>query len=423
MKSLFKKHAIKILWWQVRRLREKNSSLVVIGVAGSVGKTSTKNAVAKTLSVKYRVAWQEGNYNDVVSIPLVFFDNKMPTLFNPIAWTVLLLKNEKQIRGHYNKQVVVLELGTDHSGDMAQLRGKLKVDYTLLTAISPEHMANFKDIDDVAKDELIATELADRTLADIDSVDDKYAMSIKNLRTISTIKGDLVISVGDLKNYQRNVEFKISDKKITIKTPLVGRHNISSLGFAAAIGLELGLSDEQLKSGLESIKASEGRMNVLDGKSGSKLIDDTYNSSPHAVKAALDTTYEIKAKHKIAVLGQMNELGSFSKELHEEAGEYCQPKQLDLVVTVGGDANKYLAKTAEERGCKVVRCLSPYHAADLVMPFLNPDTVVLLKGSQNGVFTEEATKLLLRNPEDTSRLVRQSDSWSKIKKQQFKDYI
>lgn len=404
-------------------MREKNSGLVVIGVAGSVGKTSTKNAVAKTLSVKYRVAWQEGNYNDVTSIPLVFFNNKMPPLFNPVAWAMLLLNNEKQIRGNYNKEVVVLELGTDHSGDMAQLRGKLKVDYALLTAISPEHMANFADIDDVAKDELIATELADRTLADIDSVDDKYATLIKNLRTISNIKGDLVISVGDLKNYRRNVEFKISDKTITIKTPLVGRHNISSLGFAAAIGLELGLSDEQLKSGLESIKASEGRMNVLDGKSGSKLIDDTYNSSPHAVKAALDTMYEIKAKSKIAVLGQMNELGSFSKGLHEEAGEYCDPKQIDLVVTVGEDANKYLAKAAEDKGCKVVRCLSPYHAADIVMPFLNSDTVVLLKGSQNGVFTEEATKLLLRNPDDTSRLVRQSDGWAKTKKRQFKDYI
>ncbi|MCB9821904.1 hypothetical protein H6801_00815 [Candidatus Nomurabacteria bacterium] len=160
-------------------------------------------------------------------------------------------------------------------------------------------------------------------------------------------------------------------------------------------------------------------MQPLSGLKGSLLIDDTYNASPKAVETALKTLYEIPAKNKIAILGQMNELGKHSKALHQEIGRSCDPKQLKLVVTIGKDANKYLASEAERRGCKVVRCPSPYHASDVVRPLLRKDTVVLAKGSQNGVFAEEAIKELLYNPEDVNKLVRQSNSWLKIKESQF----
>ena len=98
MKNFFRAIVIKVLWGQVSRLRKKHNPKV-IGVAGSVGKTSTKIAVAKVLSEKYQVAWQEGNYNDVVSIPLVFFNRKMPSLMNPFAWLLLFIKNEIKIFG------------------------------------------------------------------------------------------------------------------------------------------------------------------------------------------------------------------------------------------------------------------------------------------------------------------------------------
>lgn len=422
LKKLFKTPITKVLWWQVARLRAAYKP-IVIAVSGSVGKTSTKAAVAHVLSQKYSVAWQKGNYNDLISIPLVFFMKPIPILLNPFAWILLFIKNELMIRRGYSYRVVVLELGTDHAGDMKRLEGVLEVDYTLLTAITPEHMQGFEDIDDVAKDELIASKLAKLTIVDADSVPEKYVTHIESPVTISRTEGDCLIKVGKVDLEGRRAVFELQQEPLItyrIKSKLIGAHNLSALAFALLIGLELELSQKQLQEGLESFEPFAGRMRLFKGKKDSVLVDDTYNSSPHALKAALDTLYEIKASKKIAVLGQMNEMGRFSEGYHREAGEWCDPKQLDLLVTLGEDTNKYLAKEAEKRGCKVVRCSSPYQAADIVLPLLDKNTVVLLKGSQNGGFLEEATALLLKNKEDAQRLVRQSDKWIAIKERAFK---
>ena len=149
------------------------------------------------------------------------------------------------------------------------------------------------------------------------------------------------------------------------------------------------------------------------------IIDDTYNASPEAVKAALDTLYGIEAPQRIALLGNMNELGDYSESAHREIGQYCNPEKLDLLVTLAGDANTFTAAEAEAKGCTVVRVDSPYDAAEKIKFALKPGAVILAKGSQNRVFAEEAVKQLLADPADQSKLVRQSASWLKIKQQQF----
>jgi UDP-N-acetylmuramyl pentapeptide synthase len=420
MKNILKNYISKVLWWQVGRLRSRHNPQV-IAVAGSVGKTSTKAAIAHVLSKQYRVAWQKGNYNDIISIPLVFFMAPMPRLFNPFAWVSLFIKNELTIHSDYQYTTVLLELGTDHSGDMARLKGLLKVDYTVLTAITPEHMEGFADLDDVAKDELIATEIAKNVIVDIDSVDKKYVKQIDTPDTISNNRADCVITAGDLRSDGRYVSFNFDGKKIDVHTPLIGRHSLSALAFALVSGARLGIKPEEIKRALEEIKPFPGRMNVFKGKNEAVLIDDTYNASPHAVKAALDALYEITSKHKIAILGQMNELGKYSQEMHEEVGNYCSAKEINLLVTVGDMANKYIAAAAERRGVKVIRTLTPYHAGELVKPLLKADTVVLIKGSQGGIFLEETTKILLNDPADQSQLVRQTAQWQKLKRAAFKD--
>ncbi len=348
----------------------------------------------------------------------------VPSLLNPFAWLVLCLKNERMIRGRYDYDVVVLELGTDHAGDMRQLKGILKIDYTLLTAITPEHMEGFADLDDVAKDELIATTLAELTILDADSVPKEYVQQISDPVTISTTAGDCVIKPSKLDKIGREVTFEIhqdSIERFKIQSKTIGLQNVPALAFALLMGLEMGLSREQILHGLESNEPFSGRMNLLQGKRGSLLIDDTYNSSPHALKAALDTLYELDIKQKIAVIGQMNEMGKFSEGYHREAGGWCDPKQLSLLVTLGEHANSFLAEEAEKHGCKVVRCSSPYQAADVVLPLLKKDTAVLLKGSQGGIFLEEATRALLDNPEDAQKLVRQSAHWMKVKQKVFSE--
>ena len=142
MKQYLRKIEIKILWSQVARLRQKHKP-IVIAVAGSIGKTGTKTAIATVLSEQMTVRWQDGNYNDITSVPLIFFGQKMPAFWNPFAWLKLLFMTEMQIQGSYPYQVVVVELGSDKPGDMKEFEQYFHADYGVLTAISAEHMENF----------------------------------------------------------------------------------------------------------------------------------------------------------------------------------------------------------------------------------------------------------------------------------------
>jgi len=152
MKSLLKNILVKILGSQVRRLRKRHD-FKIIGVAGSIGKTSTKLAIAKILESEKKVQFQEGNYNDIVSVPLVVFGHSMPPLWDVWQWLIILFKNEYQIYFSYPFDLVVLELGTDGPGQISQFRKYLHLDVAVLTAIAPEHMEFFENIKNVADEE------------------------------------------------------------------------------------------------------------------------------------------------------------------------------------------------------------------------------------------------------------------------------
>jgi UDP-N-acetylmuramoyl-tripeptide--D-alanyl-D-alanine ligase len=195
----------------------------------------------------------------------------------------------------------------------------------------------------------------------------------------------------------------------------------SALAAVACADL-LGISSTDIAKGLSAIKPVPGRMQPLKGIKHSLLLDDSYNASPEATKAALDTLYKLKGSQKIALLGNMNELGDYSQEAHEEIGAYCDPKQLDLVVTLGPDANSFTAYKAIQKGCNVKTVDSPYAAGKFIAQNLKDHAVILVKGSQNGVFAEEALKYLLADAADKSKLVRQSAAWLRKKQEQFADY-
>jgi UDP-N-acetylmuramyl pentapeptide synthase len=207
---------------------------------------------------------------------------------------------------------------------------------------------------------------------------------------------------------------------------VIGEHSLQALMVAGAVGELCGLSEKQIADGIRAVEPVRGRMQPLRGVFGSTIIDDSYNASPEATKAALDMLYQLSAQHRIVILGTMNEMGDYSAKAHEEVGAYCDPAKLDLVVTVGDDAAKLLAPPARERGCKVKSFTSPYEAGAYVRQHLEKlgaeigaQTIVLAKGSQNLVFCEETVKLLLADPADTGRLVRQSDLWMQRKRAQF----
>jgi UDP-N-acetylmuramoyl-tripeptide--D-alanyl-D-alanine ligase len=139
MKQLARSIVAKILGYQVKRLYKKNN-IKVVGVVGSIGKTSTKLAIARVLSAKYKVRYQDGNYNDLVTVPLIFFGEPEPSLYNPLAWLATFWRNQRQVNKSYPYDVVVVELGSDTSGLISEFRAYLRLDIAVITAITPEHM-------------------------------------------------------------------------------------------------------------------------------------------------------------------------------------------------------------------------------------------------------------------------------------------
>ena len=406
---------------QVKQLRKKNN-VKVIAVAGSVGKTSTKLAIAKTLSAKLRVRYQEGNYNDRLTVPLVFFGREQPGIYNVLAWLKILNDNKRQLQKNFPYDVVVVEIGTDAPGQLKKFK-YLKPDLTVLTAIADEHMAQFKTLKAVAAEELTALKFSDRLLLNIDDIPQEYLPEAVYSSYSLEQPADYVVVKREMKNLQGQKMAIImpEGRQLVADVAALGSQGAKIVLAAAAVADMCGLSLADIKKGLQAITPVSGRMQVLAGAQGSIIIDDTYNASPVAVEAALDVLYATETKQRIAILGSMNELGDDSATLHSEIGGYCNPKKLDLIVTIGHEAAEYLAPVAENQGCHVKKFTNPYEAGEFVRHQLKPGAVVLAKGSQNGVFAEEAVKLLLANATQSRKLVRQSDYWLRIKKAQFPD--
>jgi UDP-N-acetylmuramoyl-tripeptide--D-alanyl-D-alanine ligase len=418
MKKTFKKLVAAILGSQLKRLRKKNK-IFVIAVAGSIGKTSTKLALAHVLSQTYKVRYQEGNYNDLVTVPLVFFGRKLPNIYNPLAWFWVFFRNELTLSMKYPYHIVIVELGSDAPGQMKEFGMYLEADIGVLTAIVPEHMANFANLDAVAAEELAITNFTTKIFANKDLISPQYLGHLPNTTVTYGINQEADIRLTNINwNGGEEATFDIVYGGITF---LHGEHEkvtepqLYSICAAVSVGTELDMTTSAVDKGIRAIKPVSGRMQHLNGLSGALILDDTYNASPEAVIGALDTLYRMNASQKIAILGNMNELGEYSEKEHKRIGEYCDPHELSFLATIGPDANKYLAPAAAARGCLVKTFDNPIDVGKFVKERLRQDTVVLVKGSQNGVYAEEAIKPMLALPADSKLLVRQSRNWMRIK--------
>lgn len=412
--------------FQTRRFLKRHKPKVVV-VAGSVGKTSTKLAIATVLGVRYKVLFQEGNYNVDISVPMTIFDLPMPPLEklrSPFTWLLQLWYMERKIHTPFPFDIILLELGTDHPGDIAHFKKYLHPDIAVVTAVAPEHMEHFKTLDAVAQEELLVANFSSLAVINRDDIDESFAkyMNNSNVDTYGTsgvaeyhyLVDDFEAGKGFVGKF---VSPEFGEQPVVLR--LAGEHNVKAAVAAGVVGVKMGLSAKEIVTGLEAVRPVKGRMNILRGLLDSTIIDDTYNSSPTAAVAALQTLYLFPSKQKIAILGSMNELGDFSQKAHEQVGGVCDPTLLEWVVTIGEEAERYLAPAAAKKGCQVRSFRSPYEAGAFVHSVLAPKATVLAKGSQNGVFAEEAVKVLLHNTEEESQLVRQGDEWIAKKEAQF----
>lgn len=417
-----------LIQWRLEQLTKRyleTHKPKLIVVTGSVGKTSTKLAIATVLAERYKIRVHEGNHNTHLSVPLAIMGIEYPENIRSIAaWRLVFQAIRLRIEGPSEAEVIVQELGTDTPGDIRRFGRYLRPDVAVVTAVSPEHMEFFDDLDAVAREELAVAKYSALTIVNREDINGQFAKyaETQNITTYGLAEpAEYRIELDAASPLDGKMgQFVAPDSEpLPVILQLIGTHNAKAAAAAGAVASRLGLTSQQIAVGIAKIAPVAGRMQLLRGVNESTVIDDTYNASPLAVKAAMDTLYAVEAPQRIALLGSMNELGKYSQQSHAEIGGYCDPQKLDWVVTIGRDAREYLAPAAREQGCQVMSFESPYQAGGFVHGVIKPGAVVLVKGSQNRVFAEEAVKVLLHSAEDENKLVRQSDAWMKRKSAQF----
>ena len=428
MLSTFRRLVSALLEFQTRRLFRRKPYLVV-AVSGAVGKTTTKLAIATVIAEKYRVLVQPGSFNDEIGLPLACFGLDLPGhITNPFAWARRLIQMEVILHSAARYDVLVIEIGTDAPGEIPHALSFIAPDVGVVTAVTAEHMAFFGTLDKVAAEELSLVAASARVLVSRDDISARYLHKYVDPHPAHATYGldkacDYAFDIdqsglldgtsGDLLRHGHKTIANIT-------VGLYGEHMARAATAAFAVGDLLALTHAELKRGLEKIRPVAGRMSPLAGLNGSQLIDDTYNSSPGSLGAALSALMAMPVTgRRIALLGSMNELGTLSRQYHEEAG--AAAAGVDLLVTVGGLANGVLGPAAIRAGLDPTR-YKPAESAQVAGEYLKlllaPGDVLLAKGSQNGVFTEEALPALLDNPADKLRLVRQSPFWRRVKRKQ-----
>ncbi len=422
---MFKSNIQKRLEKYVKAYFKNHPEVILVVVSGSVGKTSTKVAIATILSERFRVRLHEGNHNDVLSSPLAILGVEYPkNIRNVWEWRRAFMEAKQRIKAPTDVDVVVQELGSDRIGQVPHFGTYLHPDIAVVAAVSAEHMEFFKTLDNVAAEELSVANFSELALINKDDIDGIYAKHLKNaaINTYGTsasaeyhfISMDNAAKEGNVGLFYAP---ELSDP-MPAAIKLIGEHTLRPIIAALAVGIKLGMDTSELTQGLTNIRPLSGRMNSLKGIKNSLIIDDTYNSSPLAAESSLRVLYQLLVPQRIVVFGDMNELGKTSEAEHKALGHLCDPNELSWVITVGPQSEKFLAPAAKANGCQVKSFQNALLAGAFVRSVIADGSAVLFKGSQGGIYLEEAVKAVLHSAKDESQLVRQSPDWM-IKKNEF----
>jgi UDP-N-acetylmuramyl pentapeptide synthase len=416
MRDILKNIIIYILTLEARVVlwRHKPS---VVAITGVVGKTGTKDAVAAALSAKYSVRKSHKSFNSEFGIPLTILG--LPNAWgNPILWMKnILLGFIKIFLGGY-EDVLVLEVGADKPGDIATIAGWLKARVVIITAVPevPVHREFYTDAESILKEKSqLVKALIDGGL--LITGDDDRVETIESLtgRVERLSRGTSEVIYDN--NAPVGMGFSFGEYKI-YREGVLGEHQGYALAFAMAVAKEFGICIDDAVDRLENMPHTPGRMRLLAGKNNCTIIDDSYNSSPEALKAALKALGGLNIiGKKMAVLGDMNELGDASDREHRRAG--IQVAHIaDILYTLGHQA-KLLSKAATEEGIpsNSVHTYDPGQTNELAKDLVNEISdgdVILIKGSQGGVRLEKVVKELIQDNDRASELlVRQEPEWLK----------
>ena len=427
MKTTFKKIISYILKIESRFVLWKYKPKV-IAITGSVGKTSTKDAVYGIISKISYVRKSEKSYNSEIGLPLIILG--CPNGWNnPYVWLKNILKGLWLfIWPHKYPEWLVLEVGVGKPGDMRQTASWLKTDAVIITAIgeTPVHIEFFNSRDHLVKEKsgLIKTLKKDGLL--ILNADDKTVLELKTKsknRTLTygfnedaDVRGSEESIFYSDSGLPQGIIFRVDEGGNSLPVIIEGvfgkNHLYASLAALAFFyGLKFNILDAI--NALKNYDVPPGRMRLLSGINNSLIIDDSYNSSPFACESALKTLGEIKSVgRKIAVLGDMLELGKYTEESHKNIGKIAE-KNAEILIVVGPRA-----KTIEEGAVlagmnekNIFEFNNSRETGEFLKTFVKNGDLVLVKGSQ-GMRMERAVEAVLKDKENKEKLlVRQDKEW------------
>jgi len=396
----------------------------IIAISGTVGKTSTKEAVALVLGSEFDVRKSEKSYNSEIGVPLTVIGAQ--TGWRSFKqWLLIIFKGIKVflLSADYPK-ILILEMGVDRPKDMEKMVSWVKPYAAVITAMGTVlvHVQYFSGPEELINEKRKLVECLDDNSWAILNIDDKATANFRKNTKAQIItygfseSADLAAS-----NYKMDGEgivFKVSHKGNIVPVRLdkfFGRHNVYTILAAIGAGLAYGINLIKSVEAVSIMKPSRGRMNLLEGVNSSLIFDDSYNSSSLAAEAAIEVLSEYPAKRRIAVLGDMKELGAFSQSEHKRIGEMLRAKGVWLLFTVGSEA-KFIAEGARRSGFdafKIFEFSGSAEAGEVVKKIIQEGDLILVKGSQSARM-EKAVEIIMAHPKDKDKLlVRQEEEWKK----------
>ena len=358
--------------YDIARMKRNLYDIPVIAITGSVGKTSTKDIVANVVSQKYKTLKTIGNNNNNIGLP----------------FTILRMKDE---------EAMVLEMGMNHFGEISLLTNIAKPNICIITNIGTSHIGNLGSRENILKAKLEILEGTKNPTViinnDNDLLNEWYQLNKDkfNIKTFGiSNKSDINAQNIILDKESSIYSSEINGKEYSIKVPVGGEHFVLNSLCATLVGETLNIEAEKIKKGIEEFELTKKRMDIEQLSNGTRIINDTYNASFESMQASLKYLSKFKENRKIAVLGDMFELGEFSERLHKNVGKEVVKNNIDVLICAGKDA-KYIAEQASKDGMKsdnIYYFDNKDKIVDLLKNNVKNNDVVLFKASNGMKFFE-----------------------------------
>ncbi len=352
----------------IARYKRTLIDVPVVAITGSVGKTSTKDTISSVLSSKFRVLKTEGNLNNEIGVP----------------FTILRYTDE---------DVIVVEMGMNGFGQISVLTNIAKPTIVVITNIGTAHIGILGSRDNILKAKMEILEGLQSNVVIINNDNDLlHNWFFENSKKYNVItygiseKSKYVAEKID--SYEEYSEFDIDGERYRINVG--GEHFVLNSLCAYSVGKFFNLTNEEIRDGLYNLKLTEKRMQKIDSVCGAIIINDAYNANYDSMKAALDYLREIKNRRRIAVLGDMLELGEFSKKLHGDVGR--EVYDIDVLITVGKEA-RYIAEMAKIDNKNIFSFDNNNEAIDKIKSIIDKNDLILIKASNVMKFNDIVKKI------------------------------